>query len=536
MRRLCRILFSRYTICALVIAVDIALMSYILFYSVYLYFWIFGIAVLCDAAVVLSLINREANPEFKVSWLVVVLVMPLFGALLYLLFYSRRMSRRDSARMERITERISVYMKTEESDNALSSLAQKSRGLAGQVYSLLDSDPLSSAYRGSDFRYFSDQRELYGAMLRAIEEAERYIYLEYFIVEDGAMWRGIYDRLLEKVKSGVEVRMLYDDIGCMSTLPWDFDLKLRREGISCYRFSRVTPKVTSVHNNRDHRKILVVDGCIAFTGGVNIADEYINLKQPYGHWKDGGAVVCGEAALGFTALFLSLYDFTTGKESDYEALLGEGARSEISASCARLRGAERNPLLPYENKSASAGCLIPFGTGPKPAYKNQVGKLAIINALYSAVDYVYITTPYLIIDYELTEALRMAAQRGVDVRIITPGVADKRIVKIMTKGSYETLIKAGVRIFEYAKGFIHEKLLVVDGELAVIGTINLDYRSLVHHFECALFACESKEISRVREGFMATLRDSVEITEKTAALSFIERCVRYTVRIFAPLM
>ncbi len=531
MRRLCRILFSRYTICAIVIALDIALMTYIIMRSVYLYFWIFGIAVICDIAVVLSLINRDANPEFKVSWLVAVLVMPLFGALLYILFYSRRMSKQDSLRMKKITEEISLYMKSADMDKALSSLAKESKALSGQAYSLLGADPLSSIYKGSSFRYFSSQEELYSEMLIAIESAKKFIFLEYFIIEDGVMWQGIYERLIKKAGAGVDVRILYDDIGCMSRLPRSFDKRLRREGISCLRFSRVTPKVTSVHNNRDHRKLLVVDGELAFTGGVNIADEYINLKDFYGHWKDGGAMVLGEAARGFTALFLSLYDFTARVRSDYETLLG-GSRDSGDLKSEEAKG----KLQKAEGERCKDGYLMPFGTGPKPLYSKQVGKLSIINALNGAQSFVYITTPYLIIDYDLTEALRRAVSRGVDVRIITPGIADKKIVKIMTKGSYEMLIDAGVRIFEYKRGFIHEKMLVADGELAIIGTINLDYRSLVHHFECAIWACGSKEISEVREGFMRTLGDSVEITKSTASLGFFEKCVRYTVRLFAPLM
>ena len=353
-------------------------------------------------------------------------------------------------------------------------------------------------------------------MLTELSRAERFIFLEYFIIEDGVMWRSILKILEQKVKAGVTVRILYDDIGCMSTLPSSFCKELAAKGIECHRFAKVTPKLTSSHNNRDHRKICVIDGVVAFTGGVNIADEYINERRRFGHWKDGGIKVKGDAARGFTRLFLVLYDMTARKISDYSFFLP--------------------PVSKKSEKSLESGYLIPFGSGPYPAYRAPVGKNVLMNIINTSERYLYITTPYLIIDYDLTEALRSAAKRGVDVRIITPNTADKRIIKIMTKSSYPYLLEGGVRIFEYSPGFIHEKLVVCDDLYAMVGTINLDYRSLVHHFEDGAWIFRDPVVLDIRDSFMETQRVCEEMLVCDCKLTFSQKVIRDMIRIFAPLL
>ena len=302
----------------------------------------------------------------------------------------------------------------------------------------------------------------------------------------------------------------------MSTLPESFDRKMRSEGINCYRFAKVNARLTSSHNNRDHRKICVVDGIYAFTGGANIADEYTNERVRFGHWKDGGIEVIGDAARGLTRLFLLLYDFTAGAVSDYERFLSSPST--------------------VEEKTSGDGYMIPFGSGPSPAYLEQVGKNVLMSLIEMSNKYLYITTPYLIIDYDLTEALRSAAKRGVDVRIITPHVPDKKLIKIMTKGSYPYLLQSGVRIFEYTPGFIHEKLAVCDDICAVSGTVNLDYRSLVHHFEDGVWLFMHSEIEKMRDSFLKTENASHEILAEDARLGPVEKIVKNLVKIFAPLL
>jgi cardiolipin synthase len=282
-----------------------------------------------------------------------------------------------------------------------------------------------------------------------------------------------------------------------------------------------------MHNNRNHRKIAVVDGKVAYTGGVNIADEYINERVRFGHWKDGGVRIFGDAAEGFVKLFLCDYDLTVSDTSDYSYFLS-GANDDRE----HVKRFLNQPYAAKENQ----GFYIPFGCGPMPIYSDSVAKGAFLGIINRAERYVYITTPYLIVDFDLTEALRGAAKRGVDVRIITPAIADKPTVKIMTKSSYPYLLEAGVKIFEYTPGFIHEKLLLSDDLYAVVGTINMDYRSLVHHFECGVWIYGADVISDMRKGIEKTLDVSCEIDKAHSALSPKERITRSLVRIFAPLL
>ena len=519
MRKIFRVFISRYALSALFITAEIALIAYLAFYAYTYSFAFVLISGIVNTLVIISLINQDTNPEFKLTWLAVVVMIPILGGVLYIMFHSRRMTKRESVYIKSVCEKIKAAdeenLSRARSTELLGELSRACDTGAGAAVAVMKDDPLSQIYACEHCEYYDSGEAFFESLLKALEDAEKYIFLEYFIIEDGKMWQSIYKILKEKVALGVEVRVLYDDIGSMGTVSADFDKRLRREGIECYRFSKVTPRFSASYNNRDHRKICVIDGRVAFTGGLNIADEYINEKVRFGHWKDGGIKTEGAAALGFARLFLMLYDFTTGKHSDYGKYL-----SFEADECAHAQG----------------GFLIPFGSGPAPIYPERVGKNALMNIINSSKGYLYITTPYLIIDYDITEAIRAAARRGVDVRIITPGIADKKIVKIMTKSSYPYLIRAGVRIFEYLPGFIHEKLIVSDDKFAVVSTINFDYRSLVHHFEDGLWICGGSVVEQIRESFMKTEGASGEILPSEAKMGFGERIIRNLIRIFAPLL
>ena len=521
MRKLLRVLFSRYTVSAIFILAEIVLLTLFVLYW-YTYSWIFAaLAGVVNLIAFLSLITRDTNPEFKLTWLAAIFLLPFFGGLLYTVFYNRRLRRGEAKfaaeMLARMDEVCALRGWGSETQRNLDSLAHLSVSAAGRALALMKDDAMAELYKAEGLTYYSSGEELFRGVLAEISRAERYIFLEYFIVEDGVMWQRLKGALLSRIEAGVEVRMLYDDIGSMSTLPKGFAEELRKCGISCYPYGRITPRLTSSHNNRDHRKICVIDGKVAFTGGVNIADEYINEKARFGHWKDGGIKAEGAAAAGFAKLFLSLYDLTVRRHSDYSAYI---------------------PEAPDEGRreEESLGYLIPFGSGPSPAYSAPVGKRTLMNIINMAERYVYITTPYLIIDYDLTEALCSAARRGVDVRIITPGIADKKIIKIMTKSSYPYLIEGGVRIFEYTPGFIHEKMVVCDDSYAVISTINMDYRSLVHHFEDGLWIMGAPVITDIRDSFLNTEARCSQIFASDASLNLFERMVRYAIRIFAPLL
>lgn len=516
MKKLCRVLFSRYFISALIILAEIAMMFYLILIPYQSSHWYaFGAVVALNVLTVITLMNRDANPEYKVSWLTVVLLIPPFGTVLYLVFYSRKMSKKEARLMREVYDRLDDTEAEERYDAEFAALKEQDTLAAGKAFAILNDNPLSEIYRDSTSRVFSCGEDMYENMLADISKAEKYIFLEYFIIADGTMWQSIHSLLREKVSQGVEVRVLYDDVGCMRTLPENYCDRLNSEGIRCARFAPVTPRVTAAHNNRDHRKILIVDGRVAYTGGINIADEYINKKVRFGHWKDGGIRVEGKAVTGFLKLFLSLWSVNTRcAEESYDRY---------------LRSVSPLPV-------GDGGYYIPFGSGPAPIYPRPVGKNLLLNLINQAQRYFYITSPYLVIDYELTEALRNAALRGVDVRIITPSKADKKIVKVMTKSSYPYLMEAGVRIYEYRQGFIHEKSLASDDLYAVIGTVNLDYRSLAHHYEDGVWMYGTPTVIEVREEFEKTLSLSNEQDESAARLNFVERAVRNLVRVFAPLL
>lgn len=494
------------------IIIDIALLvpSFWLFDKPELLF-IFGVPFTVVAVV--ELINRNINPEYKVTWLIVLVALPYVGVVLYILFSRRRISRAEARIFSEIAPIIASRRRELDSGQILEELNRECPDAAAKARTVINDDFLSELHRDTESEYFEGGADMLAAMKRELASAKRYIFLEYFIIEGGVMWDSIFAILRERAASGVEVRLLYDDVGCMSTLPADFDKKMAACGISSARFARITPIATAVHNNRDHRKLMIIDGECAFTGGVNIADEYIGERIRFGEWKDGGIMVRGGAARTMCELFITMWDMTVKSLSDYDALLPK---------CRDFMG--------------DGGYYLPFGSGPMPIYRRPVGKNLLLSVINQAKKYVYITTPYLIIDFDLTEALRNAALRGVDVVIITPGVADKRVVKIMTKSSYRHLMDGGVKIYEFTPGFIHEKLVLSDGIIAVVGTVNLDYRSLVHHFENGILIANSPTVDRMREGFLKTLSRSHRVDSAGARLGFIEWVFKIGIRIFAPLL
>ncbi len=515
MRRIYRFIFSRYFFSAVLILLEltvIALWSFDVWENS-IYAIAVGFAV--NLVAIISLITKDTNPEYKIPWLLILITVPLFGAVLYVLFYSRPMRKKEARLMMDIYNEIDAFKgEKEQFDEVFEELKKENPLVAGKALSILNDDAFSRIYRNSRCKYFPSGEEYYSALLERLESARSFIFLEYFIISEGKLWDSIHAVLKRKARDGVEIRLMYDDIGCMKTLPRGYEQRLSKEGIRAICFNKVSPSLSTVHNNRNHRKICIIDGKYAFTGGVNIADEYINEKERFGHWKDGGVMIEGEAVEGFLIQFMCDWSLVRRAKENFDKYLSTAKKCE----------------------KCDTGYYIPFASGPKPTYERQVGKRVFLNIINQAERYVYITTPYLVIDYDLTESLRGAALRGVDVRIITPSVPDKKIVKIMTKSSYPYLMECGVKIYEYSPGFIHEKLLVCDDEIAVTGTINFDYRSLVHHFENALWLYASPQIPRMRDEFLKTVSMSDERDDKEARLTFIEWLIRNIVRVFAPLL
>ena len=344
-------------------------------------------------------------------------------------------------------------------------------------------------YDHSAVTYFPLGEYKFEAMLEELEKAEKFIFMEYFIIEEGYMWGRILDILTRKAKQGVEIRVMYDGMCEMSTLPVDYWKLLRKEGIQAKPFSPIKPFVSSHYNYRDHRKILVIDGKVAFNGGVNLADEYINRTERFGHWKDTAVMIKGPAVSSFTLMFLQMW-YVGDKTPDYASFLGKA-----------------------EDVPQAKGYVMPYCDNPLD--KDKVGESVYIDILYRATDYVHIMSPYLILDDELETALRFAAQRGVDVKLILPGIPDKKVANDLAKTHYKSLTEAGVKIYEYTPGFVHAKVFVSDDIKATVGTINLDYRSLYHHFECGTYLYKADCIPDIEADFRETLTKCREVSAET---------------------
>jgi cardiolipin synthase len=525
-QQILRFLLSRYFITFIILLAEVMLVEHLIFTISENFFATTAVVLVLYFVGIVHLVNRETNPEYKLIWAMVMLI-PIAGVVLYFLFYERRLSPKEARLLLHSEEELFRFAEpTAELD--------EDAGYYGKIKALLGDDPMAVAYGGTTSKFFDSGEAYFESLIEDLRGAEKFIFLEYFIIGQGKLWSKIHGILREKAAAGVEVRLLYDDIGCMQTLPFHYEKRLLSEGIKAYRFGRVTPRLSAVHNNRDHRKIAVIDGKVGYTGGVNIADEYVNLERRFGHWKDGGIRLEGDAVRGLLRLFLNSYDFTVEKISDYSDFLTDAEPYAYSLDKADgkntiLSNGENAPL-------SDGGIYVPFGSGPAPIYQQKVGKNLFLNIINQAKHYVWITTPYLIVDYELTEALCKAARRGVSVKIITPGIADKKIIKIMTKSSYPYLKKSGVEIYEYLPGFIHEKTLISDDRYLVVGTVNMDYRSLMHHFEDGVFVVDSPVCNDAKAAFEKTIkksdyRDSIEVR-----LNIIEWAIRNIIKIFAPLL
>ena len=363
-------------------------------------------------------------------------------------------------------------------------------------------------------KYYAVGDDMFIDMLEDLKKAEHFIFLEYFIIHEGRMWNAILDVLEEKVKQGVDVRLIYDDMGCVTTLPTRYYKKLQAKGIKCAAFNPVRPILNIVLNNRDHRKILVIDGHTGYTGGVNLADEYINEKMRFGHWKDTGVRLVGEGVWNLTVMFLQMWSVITRMKTHLPAY---------------------GPYVYHPEEFESDGFVQPYGDSPLDG--EVVGENVYLNIINQAQKYVYIATPYLIIDNEMMTALCLASKKGVDVRIITPGIPDKKLVFLLTQSYYQQLLSAGVRIYEYTPGFIHAKNFVCDDELAVVGTINLDYRSLYLHFECAAWLYKCSAVAQVKEDMTETFSVCKEITlDVCRRQNVLQRGMQSILRLFAPML
>lgn len=471
--------------------------------------WYFYLAALAaQVAVAVRIIASSDNPDYKVPWLVIVLLVPVGGFMLYCLFYSRKPDRKYRKRMPLIRSARAFQAPPD----CFSDIYRAGPPAATQA-KMLCAISGSHLYPAQGLTYFPLGEAMFAQMQKDLAGAERFIFLEYFIIEEGLFWNTVLDILREKAAGGVEVKLVYDDIGCMMTLPGNYFQTLRGYGIQAVPFGFLKGNADSEFNNRSHRKLLIIDGKIGYTGGVNLADEYINAVVKHGHWKDTGIRLEGGAVQELTKLFFE--DFA-------------------------LNSREMPPILPahfpQQPAGASNGYVVPFGDGPRPFYRRQVGKCVIQNMLASANRYMWIMTPYLVIDNELCMSLENAALRGVDVRVLVPHVPDKRLIFEMTRSYYPQLMEAGVKIYEYTPGFLHAKCYLADSLYAMVGTINLDYRSLVHHYEDGVWMYRCPVIDAIRNDFTDTLEKSRRVRRSDLKTGLSRRFLRAALKLFAPMM
>ena len=457
---------------------------------------------------VLYLVAQNGNPAYKMAWIILILGFPVLGATLYLIFGGNRLSPRLRRKMQEIDRTLADHLTQ---DEAVIEAMRSADPDAVVMARYLGSTVHCPACRNTETRYFPSGEDFFASVLADLPKAEHTIYLEYFIVEFGEIWDQILRILKQKAAAGVEIRFLYDDFGCIRRLPRHYDRELEALGIHTRVFNRFVPMLDSRLNNRDHRKFLIIDGKIAYTGGVNLADEYANLgEKRFGVWKDCAVRLAGDAVYPITVMFLSMWNYVR-----------------------KCEGIDPPPVR--QTLPEAAGFVQPYLDSPLD--EEAVGRNVFINMISRARRYVWIMTPYLIVDEAMDEILTTAAKSGIDVRIITPGIPDKPTVFEMTRANYEPLLKGGVRIFEYTPGFVHSKLFLADDESVAVGTVNLDFRSLYLHFEDGVWLYRAACVPDVRADFDATFPLCREITAAdTAKVRLPRRLYRAVLRLLSPLM
>lgn len=538
LRLMLRIAFSRTAI----IVVALLLQLFVFFASFY---WlkdystaVYAAFVLLGAVTVVHILNEENNASFKIAWIIPVLVIPVFGTVLYIYINLQPGTKRIHKKLTKIEDEIRPYLaQNEETVQELQEQSAGEKGIADYLYHA-DNYPV---YAGCKMKYYPIGEAKFADMIEQLKHAEHFIFMEYFIVAKSYMWNTILEILKEKAAQGVEVRMMYDGMCSLALLPYGYYKDLEKMGIQSIPFSQIRPVLSTYQNNRDHRKILIIDGKTVFTGGINLADEYINRIDRFGHWKDTAVMIQGEAVKSFTLLFLKMWHVAKGKDSipqeeirKYTVEVWENTQSdEMRADMESMRNTDMQNT--QDKKLHAGGYVIPYGDDPYG--DERIGKQVYIDILNRARKYVHIMTPYLILDDEMITALRYCAKRGVETVIIMPHIPDKIYAYLLARTYYKQLLKYGVKIYEYTPGFVHAKVFVSDDIRGCVGTINLDFRSLYLHFECGAYMYSNDVLHDVEQDFKETLKQCQEITK--------ESCDKYPkgkmlvgkmLRLIAPLM
>ncbi|MBQ6486621.1 cardiolipin synthase [Candidatus Saccharibacteria bacterium] len=461
---------------------------------------------LIGVIIIINILKDSRKLSRDIIWVIFILLSPLFGTILYTVFGTNLRRNKLFRSIKKAEKENKKYLVQ---DEKIKNEIIKSDRDDLQYIVNYSGYPVTT---NSKLTYYDFGEKFYPEFLKELKKAKKFIFMEYFIINKGKMWDSILEILKEKAKAGVDVRLIYDDMGSIAMLSEKYPKELSELGIKCIAFNKMSPFKGIFMNNRDHRKITVIDGKVAFTGGVNLSDEYINEKERFGVWKDNGLKVEGEAIWNLTVMFLTLWNVNISdseKDKDYEKFKVE--------STIKIHD----------------GFVVPYGLSP--LYQNSIGEDIYLNMIDSAHNYLYIMTPYLVVDSDITSSLIRAAKRGVDVKIIVPGIPDKKFVYQLTTSYFRVLHENGVKICVYDKGFVHSKVFVSDDKKAIVGTINLDYRSLYLHFENGVYFEENSEVKKVKEDCVSLIKECRELKDKDVKTSPVKRAWQMVIRLFAPL-
>lgn len=473
--------------------------------------YIYASLVFLSYLLVLYILNKKSTNDLKIPWIIFILLFPIPGVISYFIFGERFISKKTRQIIEKEIKSINKQV---DFNFERTNLKPKVDNILRYIEKTSSTEPSAK----TKTEYFKNGHDMFVNMLETLKEAKDYIFIEYFIISEGFMFNSILEILEVKAKAGLDVRIMYDDIGSIKNLPNNFKKEMKSKGIKVTTFNPYIPIMSSVHNFRNHRKFMIIDGIYGYTGGINLSDEYIGYKTPLKEFKDTGIKLTGEAVQNMTLLFIGLWNvYSKHKINDFSNYLKNSIEVEPD------------------------GIVHVYGDGPSPIYNNRIGEDVYVDIINQSERYLFITTPYLIINERISLSLKYAAMRGVDVRIITPGIPDKKSIFLITRSYYEELVEAGVKIYEFTPGFIHQKVFLSDDEIGVVGTINLDYRSLIHHFECACYLYESSCLKDIKEDFNEIINVSKLITldeckNKKTLKGTIKRIVINILRLFSPLL
>lgn len=514
MKKFFNFIFSRIFFITCMFLIQLTLLIIFLLYFNKYFIYLYSLNLIVGMIFTFIIINDNINPAFKITWILISIALPFLGGIIYLTFGEKRLLKSVKKRLFNFSIKFKDSMDLTK-DYDIENLNDSDMNVYRQA-KYVNTATGSPVFFNTKTKYFSSGEKSFEEYLNDLKSAKKFIFMEYFIISEGFFLDSVLKILKEKAEKGLDVKIILDDVGSIFTLSNKKIEEMKSYGIKIVEFNQIHGIILPKHNNRTHRKMTIIDGKIAYTGGINIADEYINVIEKYGYWKDSVLKLEGHAVASFINMFISLWDYSTGENTDLNSLYDK-------------KDIEKNSNIKEE-----LGVVIPFSDTP---IEESSSENMYLNMIRRANRYIYITTPYLIITWEMENALISAAKTGVDVRIITPHIPDKKYVHLLTRSFYKRLIDNGVKIYEFEKGFIHAKNFVCDDEFVVIGSINLDYRSLYLHFECAVWTFGTPIIKDVKRDFERTLKKSIAITpEWIKKRKLITRILQSLLKLFAPLM